>query len=883
VKGIPNDFWGKLAINDRDYSWHPLIDHCADVANMCKELLLHSLIRIRVARLGERVDLSEVDIARLAALAAFHDVGKFNLGFQNKADPGRQPRAGHVGEMLRLLEAHGSQELRALIANLPLLEIQKWAVDGAGYDLFVAAIAHHGRPPEDGNHNVKIWRATPNGRDPFAGIARLSAKVREWFPAAFAADAAPLPATPRFQHAFCGLVTLADWLASDRAVFRYSESGDGERIDFARKVAPIVLRHIGLDSAPARAAYKGKAPDYPDIFGIQKLYPAQRLMLELPIVAGRGSLAIVESETGSGKTEAALARFFRLFDAGEVDGLYFALPTRTAAVQMHQRIAKAVALAFSDESIRPPVTLAVPGYLPLDDGPEGPRLPPFETLHPDSEAFRYRFRRWAGEHPKRYLAGAISVGTVDQALLSALMVSHSHLRATSLLRQFLVVDEVHASDAYMTAILREALRFHVAAGGHALLLSATLGARAAVDLIGAALSRRPELPPMAAAIGVPYPIVTTVVGDDRYAESVRSESPAKTVNVEIMPAADDFAATASRAFDAALAGARVLIVRNTVRDCIATQIELERIAGERNATDRLFTLNGFPAPHHARFAREDRELLDGALDSRFGKKSADPCVLAATQTVQQSLDLDADLMLTDLCPMDVLLQRIGRLHRHDRRDRPEPFRAPRVVVLVPANRDLTCLIGRDGAARGEHGFGAVYDDLRVLEATWRALATYPTLEIPAMNRRLVEAATHPEALKAIVDELGGAWKKHSDDCIGSGIAERRLADLNLVKRDQRFRKCRFPSAERIPTRLGDDDRIVEFDAAPTGPFGAPIRRLTIPGWLAKGATAEAQAEHVVAEAGAIRFSFAGRALIYDRMGLRPDETSAKQMEESADD
>jgi CRISPR-associated endonuclease/helicase Cas3 len=107
-----------------------------------------------------------------------------------------------------------------------------------------------------------------------------------------------------------------------------------------------------------------------------------------------------------------------------------------------------------------------------------------------------RFRQWAAEHPKRYLAGAISVGTVDQVLLSALMVSHSDLRATSLLRQFLVVDEVHASDAYMATILRQVLYFHLTAGGHALLLSATLGSQATTRLISASWAAPPKSRPM---------------------------------------------------------------------------------------------------------------------------------------------------------------------------------------------------------------------------------------------------------------------------------------------------------------------------------------------------------------------------------------------------
>ncbi|HVA67883.1 MAG TPA: CRISPR-associated helicase Cas3' [Candidatus Binataceae bacterium] len=884
MKGFPTDFWGKLAANDAGVEWHPLIDHCADVAAVCDALLRLTLIRKRLAALGERADLIESDIQRLSALAAFHDAGKFNLGFQNKADRNRRPQAGHVQPILDLFGASGSIEYRRLRDSMPLDEIQSWADDDSGLDLLVAAIAHHGRPVEvGGNPDREVWRPGRDGRDPFAGIARLTDKVRQWFPAAFTLGAQPLPSQSQFQHAFCGLVTLADWIGSDRAVFRFSETGDPERIGIARHLAHVVLGRIGLDSTAARAAYQAKPREFSEIFGFEPNL-AQRRILELPL-ASDGGLAILESETGSGKTEAALVRFFRLFDAGLVDGMYFALPTRTAAVQMHRRIANAIDRAFPDESARPPVILAVPGYLPLDDQPDARRMAPFETLYPDDEAARWRFRRWAGEHPKRYLAGAISIGTVDQALLSALMVSHSHLRATSLLRQFLIVDEVHASDSYMATILREVLRFHLAAGGHAMLLSATLGSRAAIALtsLGERAARKP--PPLVQAEKLPYPSLTTVDSgrNDTVREPLISESQPKTVTVELAPIAGDFTAVAARAIDAALAGARMLIVRNTVRDCVDTQLALERIAGARSAPNLLFAVNDRPAPHHARFAREDRALLDHRLEERFGKNSAAPCVLAATQTVQQSLDIDADLMLTDLCPIDVMLQRIGRLHRH-RRDRPEPFRAARVIVLTPADRDLTPLIGRSGAARGDHGFGTVYEDLRVLEATWRALEAAPTLEIPAMNRRLVEAVTHPDALKAIAGAMGDPWKKHARHIDGQTIAAKGLAGLNCVNRDEPFSDCRFPPSleTRISARLGEDDRIVEFPNPIPGPFGPPICRLTLPGWLAKGAPADAKPENIIAEAGALRFNFADRAFIYDRLGLRPAETPSNPEEDLAD-
>ena len=218
-----------------------------------------TLIRRRLATLGERNDLIESDIQRLSALAAFHDAGKFNLGFQNKADPNRRPMAGHVQAILDLFGASASVEQKRLRDSIPLAEIQTWAEDATGLELLVAAIAHHGRPgniggnsgPNAENSGGETRKDATRSRG-----SRVSAhKVREWFPAAFDRNASPLPSKPAFAHAFCGLVTLADWIGSDRSVFSFSEEGDPERISFARRQAQNVLGQIGLDLAAARAVY----------------------------------------------------------------------------------------------------------------------------------------------------------------------------------------------------------------------------------------------------------------------------------------------------------------------------------------------------------------------------------------------------------------------------------------------------------------------------------------------------------------------------------------------------------------------------------------------------------------------------------------------------
>jgi CRISPR-associated endonuclease/helicase Cas3 len=886
LRGFPADFWGKLVRIDSNLEWHPLIDHCADVAAVCEALLRRTLIHKRLATLGKRDRLTESDIQRLAALAALHDVGKFNRGFQSKADPDSRNAAGHVEPILAVISDPNSTECDRLLENLPLREIEAWADDCLGLELLCAAIAHHGRPVEVGGGSGPrrdIWQTGPDGVDPFEGIGRLSRKVREWFPAAFSRDVPCLPAQPGFQHAFCGLVTLADWIGSDRSVFRFSEPGDSERIDFARKCAAYVLRRIGLDVVDLRTRLHDQPLDFERIFGFAPNI-AQRHLAQLRTAPG-GSLTLLENETGSGKTEAALMRFFRLFEAGLVDGMYFAMPTRTAAVQMHQRIVRAVTKAFPDESTRPPVILAVPGYLSFEPDDPARLLAQPSELWPDDEAARWRFRRWAAEHPKRYLAGAISVGTIDQALLSALAVSHSHLRATSLLRQFLVVDEVHASDAYMTSILLEVLRFHCAAGGHALLLSATLGSLATGQLKKAVSEAQPQRVSLADAVKVPYPASTIIFPAEPVMplQEPGRVSPSRNIAIKIKPLADDYHAVASLALDAVGLGARALVVRNTVRDCVATQRALEEVAATRGRNMDLFSINGIAAPHHARFARVDRELLDRGLESFFGKNSSTPLVLAATQTVQQSLDIDADLLISDLCPMDVLLQRIGRLQRHQR-DRPERFREPNAIVLTPLIRDLTPLIQNDGSALGAHGFGTVYDDLRILEATWCTLEQTPVLQIPAMNRQLVESATHPEALDRLKDRLGERWKEHSRHCQGVTRAEKSVARLNVVDRNQPLCECQFPPSleRRFRTRLGEDDRIIHFGKAVPGPFGHPIEHLTIPGWFVDDAPDNVEASNLIVKPDAFSFCFGRRTFVYDRLGLRLASPSATPEEDIAD-
>lgn len=523
--------------------------------------------------------------------------------------------------------------------------------------------------------------------------------------------------------------------------------------------------------------------------------------------------------------------------------------------------------------------LAVPGYLRVDDV-EGRKLAPFEVLWADED--RFRFRGWAAESPKRYLAGCVTVGTIDQVLLSSLMVGHAHLRAATLLRQLLVVDEVHASDAYMTRILQSVLARHVRAGGHAILLSATLGGEARSQL----LHPGERVPPVSFvdAVKTPYPLITHRDEVERSVH-VASDSAGRVIELDLRPWLDDQVTLADAALRAGLAGAKVLVIRNTVTDCVNTQLALEWAAHAADAPGVLFACAGVVSLHHSRFSRADRQALDAALEQRVGKQRPDGgCVVVATQTVQQSLDLDADVLFADLCPMDVLLQRLGRLQRHTTRTRPAGFEAPRALVVTPRHRDLGMLIGKGGATKNYHGLGRVYPDLRMLEAVWRMLEKDTCWRIPGMNRHLVESGLHSSVLDAIAKEGGPDWQAHSNYVLGTVRGQRRHADLCLVDWSRPYAGVSFPTdpGERIMTRLGEGDRRVRFQVPVGGPFGHQFDELVLPAWWTGQADAQDDhAENVSTEHGVTRFTFGGSAFVYDRLGVRPEK--APQGELADDD
>ena len=483
---------------------HLLEHHLADVGACFEALLGQPTIRKRLARTGGREDLDRATVSRLSVLAALHDIGKVNMGFQTQIwrpedlPGGRVPayfrRVGHTRDTVPVLEENGDTETSGwFFPALGFDEMLAWDDrDGlTACGMFVATLSHHGLPlslEDTLPANSAVWRSF-GGLDPQECVGRIAGLVREWFPDAFGGNGEALPPQPAFQHMFLGLCTLADWIGSDEGWFEYRGVPEDGYMAHARRQARRAVEAIGLDITEQRVLLGGMPTrtGFADLFDVPGGAPnaiQRRAALETPLDE---PLVIIESETGSGKTEAALWRFARMYEAGLVDGLYFALPTRSAASQLHARVNRFIARMFPEEQ-RPEPVLAVPGYLKAGDF-TGKDLGHYEVWLEDQSSGGTPGRRWAAEGAKRFLAAQIAVGTVDQAMMGALKVRHAHMRAACLARNLLVVDEVHASDTYMRVIIENLLEAHLGAGGYALLMSATLGSHARRSLLSAGRSR----------------------------------------------------------------------------------------------------------------------------------------------------------------------------------------------------------------------------------------------------------------------------------------------------------------------------------------------------------------------------------------------------------
>jgi CRISPR-associated endonuclease/helicase Cas3 len=672
--------------------------------------------------------------------------------------------------------------------------------------LVTAAVCHHGVPRFC---NSATWAKETYGGDPVADRAlelfEIAAKCAG-LPVEAPEDAASV--REGWQEAswwISGLIVLADWIGSSRDYFPYFDEPIDARTYWDEKALPQSAKALATAGVLAGkfAPVHHLQQLFPDLVG--KARPLQERAEELPLT-GKPECLILEDVPGTGKTEAALLLAARLLYSGQGEGIYFALPTMATANAMYGRLEASYRCLFGGADV-PSLSLAH-GASRLNEGFVHSVT---DVSTDDSGA---SCTRWLADSNKRALLAPVAVGTIDQALLAVLPNRHQNLRLSALADKILIVDEVHACDDYVLSLLHTLLARHATDGGSAILLSATLPQKTRQDLVrawceGASGGEAPILENTA------YPLLTQC-SSEGYRE-IPTDCPEefrRKLPVSLIASQDTIV---DALLEEATEGGCAAWIRNTVRDAIEAYEALRK----RLPLDRP------PILFHARFALGDRLEREKEVLEAFGRQSGaaerSGRVLVATQVVEQSLDLDFDLLASDLAPIDLLIQRAGRCHRHRRdvhgnvSDR-EQRRPGRLLLLTPDPDDLEAF---SEFLKGEgRGLAAVYPHHHHLWRGARLLKARGHMAVPDEARSLVEAVYDENIAEPTPESL----QRAADQAAGGDAAMRCLASNNTV----RFRSGYSPKSapawgddEYTPTRLGEPTtrlRLARWDAGALRPW-----------------------------------------------------------------
>ncbi len=804
--------WAK---SDRDHAerWHPLILHLLDVAACADAILVREPASTR-ERLAAVLGLPW-SAARpwLLLLVACHDLGKGCPGFQCKwqnlsgldAGPSPDTTVNHAFvsqvELRELLIEHGWPE-----------ETADLVADAAG--------CHHGE------------RASPATLDQLAGNRRALGKS-EWqcarrtlieaLTTVFSPTTPPSKSTlsgPDFML-LAGLTSFADWIGSNEVFFPFGapEDCDDPAAWFkARREANAenALNQIGwLPRLPLADAPRA----FDAVFGFAPR-PLQQAMVDALATITQPAIMLVEAPMGEGKTEAALYAHLELQRRLGHRGLYVALPTKATGNAMFRRVLKFLQSQRSDRRLD--VQLLHGGALLNND---------FQQLKPSgiydaAQGGEVRAGEWF-THKKRALLSEYGVGTIDQALLTILPVRHQFVRLWGLANRVVVFDEIHAYDAYTGTLLLHLLRWLLALGASVVLLSATLPPqirRQLAELVGQKPQEREAK----------YPRLSVY----QPGEAVRSipfdADPKRRLSLRIQPVAADLSAIKT-ALDTQLAdGGYALALANTVQR--AQDLYRDYGAGEPLLSHGEPVGKCLPDGtevylFHARFPADTRQRREDAVLKLFGPPTPDAPgprtgrkILIATQVAEQSLDIDFDLIATDLAPIDLLLQRAGRLWRHPRGARAvsEP-----ILVVAGLQEDPPPSFGKP------LWWNAVYRE-DVLLRTRSLLRNKPTLQLPDEIDTLV-ASVYEEAVE-VEASLEGRLDRAMQDALGkeyAHVGEAHQAIIGLPDDASWKTGARFTlydddepgvhASLKVRTRLGEDSVVVVplFDADAFDPAVTP--------------------------------------------------------------
>ncbi|MCI5928220.1 MAG: CRISPR-associated helicase Cas3' [Pseudoflavonifractor capillosus] len=640
--------------------WLPLWAHLFDTAGVMEQLLTRWCPNIA----GDRAGLSNQEWTRLCVfLALVHDIGKCTPVFQSKI-------TAHIPELNARFEDLGIE----VPDNHTFLESGKTPHGLSGEAILlhlgcppgIAAVvgAHHGRPQEIGD-DVEDWLEYYeenfyglDGEDSPAG-EQWEVLWQEWLDLALhecgysSVEELPQMDVPS-QMLAAGMLIMADWIVSNPAYFPLLELGDtGRSLDYPLRIQEGWKKlNLPQQWHPDTTCM--------DVLEFQKRFGFMWNSVQQEVVraikeSGQPGIFILEAQMGVGKTEAALAGAELIAGKLGCSGIFFGLPTQATANGIFPRL-KQWAQRQSEQA-RHGIRLAH-GMAELNEEYQS-------VFHGEAIQNEDADEKGLVVHPwfegrKQALLSEFVIGTVDQLLMAALKQKHVMLRHLGLAGKVVIVDECHAYDAYMNRYLDRALNWLGTYGVPVILLSATLPARRRRELIFSYQNTTvPQKERLDWEESRAYPLLTWTDGREVRQRNIQVDQPPRLVQMEQanrqqIPTLIEHAVSK---------GGCVGIVVNTVR-------QAQQLAQELHDMFPHYSVLLI----HSRLLMADRSEREAELLRVLGKGSTleqrNGVIVVGTQILEQSLDIDFDFLITQLCPMDLLLQRLGRLHRHGRQ-RPE--------------------------------------------------------------------------------------------------------------------------------------------------------------------------------------------------------------------
>lgn len=773
--------WAKTSRSNPDGPidrWLPLTQHLTDAALTAGNLWDRRIGASVKQHVTSTADLSAADARALVVwLAGIHDVGKASPAFAVQVGPDFAV-ARRAPQLIARMERHGltlgdtTDRQYARHELVGALAVSRWLADrgsmrrtgeSAAWESIVGG--HHGLPPsaEQMQYVRTAHRLTGAGtlwqcvQDDLLDVA-----AERWLNPSLLAALPTFRCTQSVQVLLTGIVVMSDWFASNEALFPHVPL-ETETLDLGAAAADRRAQQA-WDQMDLPLAWSTPIPEpgtlLAERFNLASPRPVQVAAIHAATAMAPDDLMIIEAPMGEGKTEAALAAAEILAARTGASGVAIALPTQATTDAMFTRFKAWLEHLPGEKDL-----YLAHGQAALNDD--------YQSLFRRGEATSVAIdsdaqggvvaHEWLTDRRKGPLS-SFMVATIDQVLLAALKSRYLVLRHTGLAGKVVILDEVHAADVFMSRYLERALMWLGAHQVPTILLSATLPSGQRQALYAAYRTGRQSNDPSASPFEVVWPdvgypaVVTTGADGNPVAPVIGASSRATDVHLEPLPDTDD-ALVDALTRDLAHGGCAV-VIRNTVRRVQHTARLLEEhFPGQVSIT-------------HAQFLASDRKQNETRLLGQFsqGPDVVRPRrhIVVASQVIEQSLDVDFDVMVTDLAPADLLLQRMGRLHRHNRPTRPlsvarcylagveDWLSAPPAVEGGTARIYAASLVHRTlGALRdGGHLGGApvrlpadiptlvqsVYGAGSLGPATWQPLMRDEQSELAARNAHRVQAA-----------------------------------------------------------------------------------------------------------------------------------------------